>query len=361
PELVHVPASDERAHRGRRQQAEGEGVGERRRDPRARRLPRRRPAADAPEAPVLALAERADDGHTVRRAGMDRVRGVRDRGAHPAAAAVPHHPGEAELGAAERRGETGRVVPVVGVRREAVELGRREAGVGAGREDRLARELELAPVGDAAPAPVLGLADTDDAHAVAHGARRIARTCHDCQRTRAGRGPRRGRRLSTRRGACDPRRVSMPSRQDLEAIARRAGGLALARFRHVAAERKADRTLVTAADREVEALLVSELTALDPDAGILGEEGAHREGRASYRYVIDPIDGTSAFVAGLGTWCICIGVLEGARPIAGVVYVPRLDETYSAVAGSAYLNGTVLPPLADEPSAGDQFIVAHAR
>jgi len=153
----------------------------------------------------------------------------------------------------------------------------------------------------------------------------------------------------------------MPSRQDLEAIARRAGGLALARFRHVAAERKADRTLVTAADREVEALLVSELTALDPDAGILGEEGAHREGRASYRYVIDPIDGTSAFVAGLGTWCICIGVLEGARPIAGVVYVPRLDETYSAVAGSAYLNGTVLPPLADEPSAGDQFIVAHAR
>src|SRR2546428_13838657 len=109
--------------------------------------------------------------------------------------------------------------------------------------------------------------------------------------------------------------VSPPSRTELEAIAARAGALALAHFRRVTPERKADRTLVTAADREVEAALVAELGALLPDAGILGEEGAAREGRGPYRIVLDPIDGTAAFVAGLGTWCVCIGILEEARPI----------------------------------------------
>src|SRR5207245_342687 len=96
--------------------------------------------------------------------------------------------------------------------------------------------------------------------------------------------------------------MSLPSRAELEAIAARAGARALRHFRRVTAERKADRTLVTAADREVEAALVAELGALLPDAGILGEEGAAREGRGPYRIVLDPIDGTAAFVAGLGTW-----------------------------------------------------------
>ena len=63
----------------------------------------------------------------------------------------------------------------------------------------------------------------------------------------------------------------LPPRAELEAIATRAGRLALGHFRRVAPERKADRTLVTAADREVEAELVSALGALLPDAGIIGE------------------------------------------------------------------------------------------
>src|SRR6266566_1171675 len=155
--------------------------------------------------------------------------------------------------------------------------------------------------------------------------------------------------------------MSIPSRAELEAIAARAGARALQHFRRVTPERKADRTLVTAADREVEAALVAELGALLPDAGILGEEGAAREGRGPYRIVLDPIDGTAAFVAGLGTWCVCIGILEEARPIAGVVHLPCLGETYSAVGGAACVNGTPLASLGAAGTAGDRFIVTHAH
>src|SRR2546427_2952311 len=68
------------------------------------------------------------------------------------------------------------------------------------------------------------------------------------------------------------RAMELPARAELEAIAVDAGNLALRHFRHVASERKADRTLVTAADREVEAFLVAALRSRLPEAGILGEE-----------------------------------------------------------------------------------------
>jgi fructose-1,6-bisphosphatase/inositol monophosphatase family enzyme len=155
--------------------------------------------------------------------------------------------------------------------------------------------------------------------------------------------------------------MPLPPLAELEAVARRAGAIAIRHFGHAEAERKADRTVVTAADREVEAALVAELGALLPEAGILGEEGTSRQGRGPYRLVLDPIDGTASFVAGLGTWCVCIGVLEAGRPVAGVVHLPRLDETYSAAAGQAYLNGAALPRLGDRVPAGDRFIVTHAR
>jgi myo-inositol-1(or 4)-monophosphatase len=155
--------------------------------------------------------------------------------------------------------------------------------------------------------------------------------------------------------------TALPSRTELEAIAERAGRIALGHFRRVTPERKADLTLVTAADREVEAELTSALGALLPDAGIIGEEGASRTGTGPYRIVLDPIDGTASFVAGLPTWCVCIGILEGARPVAGVVHLPACGETYSAIDGGAYLNGAALPALGGPDRPGDRFIVIHAR
>jgi len=155
--------------------------------------------------------------------------------------------------------------------------------------------------------------------------------------------------------------VEIPSRDELEAVAQRAGALALARFRGVVAERKADRTLVTEADREVERYLVDTLVARFPDVGVLGEEGTVRAGRGASRVIIDPIDGTAAFVAGLPLWAVCIGVLRGADPVAGVVHLPAIGETYSAADGVAWWNGQRLPPLGGLAGEGDRFILTHAK
>lgn len=153
----------------------------------------------------------------------------------------------------------------------------------------------------------------------------------------------------------------LPSREELETLARSAGELALRRFRSVVAERKPDRTLVTEADREVERFLAAELGARFPEIGILGEEGTSRPGHGGTRFVIDPIDGTAAFVAGLATWAVCVGVLDGARPVAGVVHLPAIGETYSAADGSAWWNETALPPLDQAPPTGDRFVAVHAQ
>lgn len=141
----------------------------------------------------------------------------------------------------------------------------------------------------------------------------------------------------------------------------RAGEIALAGFRKVVAERKADRTIVTAADRAVEAYIVKALRARAAGLGIQGEEGATYAGRSAWRAVIDPIDGTAAFVAGLPTWCICIGLLHHDRIAAGVVRVPSTGETFSAVGRRAWWNGTRLRPLGASEPPGDRFILADAK
>jgi myo-inositol-1(or 4)-monophosphatase len=155
--------------------------------------------------------------------------------------------------------------------------------------------------------------------------------------------------------------MSLPSRAELETVAVRAGELALGHFRRAVAVRKADRTLVTEADREVEALLVAELGALFPEAGILGEEGATRPASGPYRLVFDPIDGTSVFISGLPTWCVCIGILRDGQAVAGVVHAPAAAETYVAHEGRAWWNGAPLPRLAGRADEPDPFVVVHAR
>src|SRR5262245_28181087 len=77
--------------------------------------------------------------------------------------------------------------------------------------------------------------------------------------------------LSTRAPACDSADMDRLGREELVACVTRAGEIALGHFRKVSAERKPDRTLVTRADREVEAFLAAELGPRLPEAGILGE------------------------------------------------------------------------------------------
>ena len=156
--------------------------------------------------------------------------------------------------------------------------------------------------------------------------------------------------------------MRLPSRTELEELTIQAGDIALRHFRKVEAERKPDKSVVTQADREVEAFLAAELATRMPDAGILGEEGASYAGVGPYRVVIDPIDGTSAFVAGLPTWCVCLGILRDGEAVAGANYMPCTRDLYAAADGTAWWNGRQLEPLPKTAAEeGERFLVADSE
>jgi myo-inositol-1(or 4)-monophosphatase len=99
---------------------------------------------------------------------------------------------------------------------------------------------------------------------------------------------------------------------------------------------------VTNADLHVDQLLKQRLGAARPNYGWLSEETADDIARLSQRrlFVVDPIDGTVAFMKGRPWWAVSIAVVEDGRPVAGVVHAPALNETYIATkGGGATLNG----------------------
>ena len=99
---------------------------------------------------------------------------------------------------------------------------------------------------------------------------------------------------------------------------------------------------VTNADLEVDRLLRERLLAARPDYGWLSEETVDDQSRlsAGRTFVVDPIDGTVAYVKDRPWWAISIAVVEDGRPITGVLHAPAVGETYEATAGGgARCNG----------------------
>ncbi|WP_222266176.1 inositol monophosphatase family protein [Modestobacter marinus] len=91
--------------------------------------------------------------------------------------------------------------------------------------------------------------------------------------------------------------------------------------------------VVTAVDRASEELIVRRLTEARPDDGVLGEEGASREGSSGVRWVVDPIDGTVNFLYGVPAYAVSIAAeVEGATQVGVVLNVPT-GELFSAVRG----------------------------
>lgn len=85
---------------------------------------------------------------------------------------------------------------------------------------------------------------------------------------------------------------------------------------------------VTDADRAGEAAMRTLIAREFPDHGVFGEEFERTPSRSGYEWVLDPIDGTRAFIAGLPTWGVLIALAYEGRPIAGVMDQPYLDERY---------------------------------
>ncbi len=99
--------------------------------------------------------------------------------------------------------------------------------------------------------------------------------------------------------------------------------------------------MVTEADQASEALIASLVRAAYPDHDLLGEEGARGASSGSpWRWVIDPLDGTTNFAHNLPTFAVSIGLEYEGQPALGVVYDPMRDECFAAARGhGATLNG----------------------
>lgn len=101
--------------------------------------------------------------------------------------------------------------------------------------------------------------------------------------------------------------------------------------------------LVTEMDLKSEKLIVARLRKLLPNASFLTEEGSAVENDAPYKWVIDPLDGTTNYAHTFPVWCVSIALEYHGEIVLGCVYDPNRDELFTAVKGKpARLNGRVI-------------------
>ena len=135
----------------------------------------------------------------------------------------------------------------------------------------------------------------------------------------------------------------------LNAAVREAGALALSMFgTQVKAWTKGHGSPVTAADMAVNDLLHERLAAAASDIAWLSEESVDEEARRSARrvWVVDPIDGTRAYIAGRTDWAVSAALVEDGRPVLAALFAPAEPAFYAAAAGKgATLDGA--PIVAD--------------
>ena len=93
---------------------------------------------------------------------------------------------------------------------------------------------------------------------------------------------------------------------------------------------------VTVADREAEAVMRASIRARYPEHGIFGEEYGFEPGTAGLTWVLDPIDGTRSFVAGMLHWGVVVGLYDGERAVLGGVYQPVTDEIFTGDGRAAW-------------------------
>src|SRR2546421_985125 len=119
------------------------------------------------------------------------------------------------------------------------------------------------------------------------------------------------------------------------ALARHAGEITNRYFKgSFVAERKADNSFVTVADREAESYLRTQIEKAFPDDAILGEEEGEKPGRSNRKWILDPIDGTYSFIHRVPLYGVLIGLEIEREAVLGVVNLPALDELVYAARGA---------------------------
>jgi myo-inositol-1(or 4)-monophosphatase len=125
-------------------------------------------------------------------------------------------------------------------------------------------------------------------------------------------------------------------------LARSSGVLALTFYGRANPTLRYDHDLVTEADLAVQDYIRQETRAAYPRHQFLGEEGRtrlkERDPNAPL-WVVDPVDGSASFSAGLSTWGVALSLFDENRPVLGVIHLPVTNELYSAFSGTkAFLN-----------------------
>lgn len=130
-----------------------------------------------------------------------------------------------------------------------------------------------------------------------------------------------------------------PTTEELQAAvmacARGAGGILRKYFGKVKRPRikESAASVVTEADLAAEEWIIRQLRRRFPEDGIVAEESGWQPGATGFTWVIDPLDGTSNFVAGLPWFGVQVGVLRRGKPLVAAMYLPAQDALYWAVLG----------------------------
>lgn len=122
-------------------------------------------------------------------------------------------------------------------------------------------------------------------------------------------------------------------------------------FGRMSSSLKADGSLITACDRWSDTTLVEGLGALFPGDGVLSEEGSQTVPLTPSYWVVDPLDGTTNFAAGIPYWAISLARFEAGVPVLAVLDVPPLRQRIIAMRGrGAWRNGKLLLPPSARPA-----------
>jgi myo-inositol-1(or 4)-monophosphatase len=146
--------------------------------------------------------------------------------------------------------------------------------------------------------------------------------------------------------------------------AREAGALALSmRAQGLKIWSKSEGSPVTDADMATDDLLKTRLLDARPDYGWLSEETADDPARLKKRrlFVVDPIDGTAAFMKGRPWWTVALAVVEDGQPVAAVVFAPQTDEFAEAALGQGARRNGQRIQASDADTLEDASILADAK
>jgi histidinol-phosphatase len=108
----------------------------------------------------------------------------------------------------------------------------------------------------------------------------------------------------------------------------------------ISVETKRDNSPVTIADRQSEEILRKLMQTHTPDYGVIGEEFGNTQGKSDRQWVIDPIDGTKAFIHGVPLFGTLLALLENGKAIVGMIHLPALGHSlYATKGGGAFVDG----------------------